>query len=466
MAEKEDSLCRVDWKLGQALMPDHFLKQEESLRLEWEVRFRHQPLPMWGVAELAWDEGHLRNKGHLLLTSLQLVFETGVLVDVPGNAHPPLLELPKAASGPVDIYVHLDSGPEVVKGGWSDNEGSFVELRLQKLILATELKKTAQPGFHLLRLAPLEVEAEGRAKQAPVGWRVDLSFVPAMVTTAAIPAFAEARFLALNAAIERWKDHLRKQSVEHCLAVHKRVEAVLYLRQARALGWELSQIARVSRAAQSTQAGSHRPRAPSIQAHPFELYRQLVSLYMDVFAFQSASLETFAGSEPLPCMYRHEELAEMFAEVEAAIEEQLERPAAGSPEWEFKPDSARSELRVCTLPKSLPVDAELYFLIHFTGTPPGTRSSPEEGPEPRLRGLKLASLPRLEALHARALPGISLERVHLVPFPHNFDSATVQFWRVRGGPEWSTAHAEGAVAYDATGRAAHRSFLYSPNVRS
>lgn len=465
MAEKEDSLCRVDWKLGQALMPDHFLRQEESLRLEWEVRSRHQPLPMWGVSELAWHEGHLRSKGHLLLTSLQVVFETGVLIDVPGNAHPPLLELPKPALGPVDIYVHLDSTPGVVKGDWDDGEGSFVELRLQRLILSTQLEITAQPGLRLLRLVPLEVEPEGKPKQAPVGWKVDLSFVPAMVTTAAIPVFAEARFVAINAAIERWKELLRNQSVERCLAVHKRVEAAQYLRKARMLGWELRQMARVSRAAEPLEPSPRPRRVPGIQTHPFELYRQLVSLYMDIFAFQSGALEMLDGPEPLPCLYRHEELAEMFAEVETAIQEQLERPPAGSPEWEFKADPTQPERWVCDLPKSLPVDAELYFLIHFTGAPPVARPSFEEGPEPRLLGLKLGSPTRLGALHARALPGITLERVHLVVFPHNFDSASVQFWRVKPGPEWTNAHAERRVAYDATGRAAHRSFLYSPDVR-
>jgi predicted component of type VI protein secretion system len=77
----------------------------------------------------------------------------------------------------------------------------------------------------------------------------------------------------------------------------------------------------------------------------------------------------------------------------------------------------------------------------------------------------LAAPERLESVHRRELPGIPLERVKLVPFPHDFDASTVQFCRVRPGDEWAWAHAARAIAYDATGRPRHKSFLYCPNAR-
>src|SRR3954470_17145209 len=148
MAEAR-SLCRIDWKLGQALMPDHFLWQEDSLRHEWELRFSHQSLPLWGVVDLAWDEVLLRTTGRLLIDRLQVVFETGLLVDVPGNARPVSIDLPKPGNDPVDLFIHLESEPEVVKSSWSDKEGSLVELRMQKLALATAPLATPLPGLRL-----------------------------------------------------------------------------------------------------------------------------------------------------------------------------------------------------------------------------------------------------------------------------------------------------------------------------
>src|SRR5262245_51530070 len=103
------SLCRIDWKLGQALMPDHFLWQEDSLRREWEVRLSHQALPTWGVAAFEWDEEMLKAKGRLLIKRLQLVFPTGLLIDVPGNTQQAAFDLPPPQRDPIDIYVHLDS---------------------------------------------------------------------------------------------------------------------------------------------------------------------------------------------------------------------------------------------------------------------------------------------------------------------------------------------------------------------
>jgi type VI secretion system protein ImpJ len=454
----------VDWKLGQALMPDHFLWQEDSLRREWELRFAHRSLPMWGVAALAWDDELLRAKGRLLIRRLQLVFETGTLVDVPGNARQVWIDLPKKGDS-VDIYLHLDSTPEVAKGELTDQEGRFVELRWQKLFLATKPVKTPLPGFKLLRLSRLSNDTPGQPKQETSGWQIDPSFVPALITTTGFAPFADLRLSKLNGVIEIWKEMLRKQSVESCLAVHKRVEAAGYLRQVRGLGWELRQVS-PSLDTLPDQQGVDRRQAPAIQAHPFELYRQLVALYLDIFSFQCGPLQIIEKAEPVPCLYQHEELAKCFEEVEDAIDAELARPRAKSPAWAFTPPPypAASVPSVCVFPSKIPLETELYFLIQLDEQREDVTTT-EEGIARCMLGLKLAAPARLEAVHQRALPGIVLERVKLIPFPHNFDSASVQFWRVKRCPEWTLAHEEGAIAYYPSGRPHHNSFLYSPDVR-
>ena len=458
------SLCRIDWKLGQALMPDHFLWQEDSLRREWEVRLSHQALPTWGVAAFEWDEEMLRAKGRLLIKRLQLVFPTGLLIDVPGNTQQASFDLPPPQREPIDVYVHLDSEPEIFKGPWHDKEGSFVELRVQKLQIAERLLQTPQPGFRLLRLAPLVDESKPGPARAPLGWKVDTGFAPALITLGGFMPFAQARFLKLSRAIERWKELLRRQSVENTLAVHKRVEAALYLRHSRMLDWELRQIA-ASIGAPTGESIDDRRRTPGVQAHPFELFRQLVALYVDIFSYRSGPLQTMAGAEPLACPYQHDDLMACFGQVERAIEEELSRPGAGSPEWAFTPLRPGSSIQVCNFPESLPLDAELYFLVQFEEDEREPGALGHGGLDPRLLGLKLAAPERLDSVHRRVLPGIPLERVKLVPFPHDFDSSTVQFCRVKPGDEWAWAHAARAIAYDAAGRPRHKSFLYCPNVR-
>jgi type VI secretion system protein ImpJ len=467
MAESA-SLCRVDWKLGQALMPDHFLWQEDSLRREWEQRSLHQALPMWGVVDLAWDEALLATSGRLLITRLELVFETGVLVDVPGNARPVSLELPKPETQPIDLYLHLDSEPEVIKGGWSDGEGSLIELRMQKLVLATEPLRTPLPGFHLLRLRPNSIDAPSRPKEKATGWKIDPAYTPPLVSLFSLREFGLRRFENLNRALIRWKDKLRAHAVENALGVHKRVQASLYLRQAQGLTWYLRQVspalteqalASDERARQGTPS-----KIPSIHVHPFELFTQLVALYLDVFAFRCGPLQTIQREEPAAFLYDHEALSQCFEAIEAAIEKELSRPGAASPEWSFSRDAQHPDRQICKLPEGLSADCELYFLVQLGGDPEEIEAG-SDGLDVRLSGLKLAAPERLEPIQRRVLPGIPLERVRLLPFPHDFDPNTVQFYRIKHGPEWRWAHEAGAISYCHGGRKIQRSFLYSPEVR-
>ena len=446
-------------------MPDHFLWQEDSLRHEWELRSFHQPMPMWGVVDLGWDEVLLRTTGRLSLDRLQLVFETGLLVDVPGNARPVSIDLPKPGNTPIDLFLHLESEPEIVKSSWSDKEGSLVELRMQKLALATAPLKTPLPGVHLLRLRPWSDAPEG-PDRAPTGWALDPGFAPPLVNVFGLREFGLTRFSVFNRCLERWKDALRRRAVENALGVHKRVEASMYLRRAQSLAWYLRQVSPVLAPADAPRPEPDRRQAPALIAHPFELFARLVDLYLDVFAFRCGPLQTIQKAEPAPCIYQHEDLAGSFGAVEAALEEELSRPGAGSPEWAFRVDGQATDRLVCAFPESLAPDAELYFLVQFEADGADAARATGEGLDPRLLGLKLAAPERLEAVTRRVLPGIPFERVRLVPFPHDFDPVNVQFYRLKHGSEWAWAHAAGAIAYCPGARGIRQSFLYSPDVRA
>ena len=95
--------------MGQALLPEHFYAQEESLRGEAGIRFRMRSAPSWGLASLTWDEFQLL-KGIISVQELTLVLPSGALVDIPGS-HIAVSALPEAPAGMeidrVDVIIRL-----------------------------------------------------------------------------------------------------------------------------------------------------------------------------------------------------------------------------------------------------------------------------------------------------------------------------------------------------------------------
>lgn len=466
MAE-ENSLCRVDWKLGQALMPGHFLWQEDSLRREWEERFAHQAKPLWGVFAIEWDEALLRNAGRLQLNRLQLVFESGLLIDIPGNATPVALDLPKDGHEPVDVYLYAKSAPEIAKTDQKLPEGNLVELRVQSLELSLQSSRMEPVrGFHLGRFRPVEAEDPGVGKSAP-GWEWDLDYLPPLVTFSALAPFAK-RFVSFcDEALAEFKRLLVRAATENTLAVHKRTEALISLRNVHLLNWRLRQLAGVydepeSRGKLDGRLGSFSA-GPTVGAHPFDVFEWLVQLYFDVHCFRSEPHDLLYRDGPRLIRYQHQALADCFGELRSVLEGELYRSTEQSREWAFVQDPKDSSRFTCQLPSWLREDSEVYFLVQFEGRRrPG--SDEDQELDRQLLSLKLASPGRLVSVERSVLAGIPYRRLRLVPFPHNFDATRVHFYRLEPGHEWSHALREKAVVFRAEYRGVVQAcFLYSPD---
>ena len=52
-------LARVRWKMGQALLPEHFVAQEEALLAHSQLRSKIGGLPSYGFASLRWNDSLL-----------------------------------------------------------------------------------------------------------------------------------------------------------------------------------------------------------------------------------------------------------------------------------------------------------------------------------------------------------------------------------------------------------------------
>ena len=55
-----ERLARVNWRMGQTLLPEHFGAQEQSLLADIATRFGLLGLPLYGIGRLTWNESLLQ----------------------------------------------------------------------------------------------------------------------------------------------------------------------------------------------------------------------------------------------------------------------------------------------------------------------------------------------------------------------------------------------------------------------
>src|SRR5690606_18585000 len=178
----------------------------------------------------------------------------------------------------------------------------------------------------------------------------------------------------------------RSQALENSIAVHKRVEAQLLIRSAYELQWFLHQLS--PNLEPRNEEERERSQQPALKVHPFDFYERAVRLYLDLYSFRTTPQQLSLRPKPIQLLYQHESLASCFEQLEAAISNELDRPRADSPQWQFVEDVAG--LSVCELPPTLRSEAELYLLIQFTRDSDEFAEEAEGGLDSRLLGLKLA----------------------------------------------------------------------------
>lgn len=77
-------LKRVDWQLGQPLLPMHLVAQEDSLIANLNFYIQNLGIPYFGIGNLKWDD-KLLSQGVVSISKLTVIFPNGDLVDVPDN---------------------------------------------------------------------------------------------------------------------------------------------------------------------------------------------------------------------------------------------------------------------------------------------------------------------------------------------------------------------------------------------
>ena len=405
-------MSRVYWHMGQALLPEHFYAQEESLREEIAARFEIRREPAWGVVCLLWDEFRLR-KGTIAIQELSLLLRSGILIDVPGNAAPAQLDLSVAGVTRSHVYLHLQSAHETITEPQGPTGESGIQRIVQKIELST--KAYSETGAEVFPLAEVACGADGI-------WELLPNFCPAVAQVGAEPFFKSV--LARMAAVaDALRELVKKELSDNHLAAEGQATTKQCLRGLYAFQAFLSDV-----------KGGIRP-------HPYALFCALRELYLDVCLFREVHPERLSQG------YDHEALAGCIGGLLEELEQQVQIVRADLPYAEFEALDGRY---VCRFDARLRRAKDVYFLVQKT-----TVSAKLD-----LRRVKLASASRIQVVHQRALRGIPFERLESPPFVHGLAS-TVEFYALRPGEEWDYAVSEGnLVLFDTPQLHGCRLYLY------
>jgi type VI secretion system protein ImpJ len=162
-----------------------------------------------------------------------------------------------------------------------------------------------------------------------------------------------------------------------------------------------------------------------VHHHPYELYRALRSLSIDVCVFRG--IHPAESERP----YSHEDLAVCFDAVLSSLEEQVQISGQRIPYVEFK---RREGMLVCELTGEARRAKDFFLLVQ----------KPQVATKADLSRIKLASESRIHTVYERALRGIPIQRLDNPPFFRGI-SANVEFFAITAGQEWDYAIREGLV---------------------
>jgi type VI secretion system protein ImpJ len=397
--------------MGQALLPEHFYAQEQSLREEFHLRLRSQLAPYWGVALLKWDEFELL-KGIISIQELTLVLPSGTLIDVPGNTGPAFLNLNATGATAASVFVHLASSFEVVDVGAGDGAES-IERIVQKIQLSTNAyAEGSAQSFHL---ADFQCGPDNT-------WSMSPNYLPPHLLVGRSPFF-EPYLARMDAILRATRQALTTEVQDNYLAVEGSTSA-------RA---SLGPLFRLQALLGDLRAGVHQ--------HPYVLFEALRGLYIDLCVHRGVSPTVI--EKP----YAHDELAGCFAGLLDWLEEQAQINKQTIPYVEFVRETG---MLVCQLGKDIRRARDVYLLLQ----------KPQVAMTVDVSRVKLASESRIGVVYERALRGIPYTKVDNVPFKHGLAS-TVEFYQVSPGQEWDHAVRDGRVVlYDAPVLAGCRLYLY------
>jgi len=416
MRDLAGKLARVQWRMGQALLPEHLEAQEEAMMANVELRFGGFPAPLYGFSRIEWSQGLLQ-RGVLSLSRATLVMPSGVLVDIPGNTRSEPFGLDALGVSRATIFCHLLPGADQAPAdqtGWQAETNAKVPRLTYELALSTE--QSISGTLSALKLGSFEKRPDGQ-------WMLCDDYVPPLscIGTSAflMPALAELGE-TLNAFVYRLLEETYSAPDGGGSFASKDTLFVVYRIQ-RMLG----------------------DLAGEIKFHPFEVYEGLRDLYVAICLYHHSVPERAKEH------YKHEDIAGRFNEVLSALRDHLTTSSHDVPYVSFVQNDGVWQ---ADLPREVHTARQVFLLVQ--------KSSVTQTIE--LSDLKLASPNRLPTVHRMALDGIPLKAVARPAAAQSF-GPEIEFLEINRGEEWQHALRQSQVVFYATqqGNASgHRFYLY------
>lgn len=393
-------LARVRWQMGQTLLPEHFLAQEEALVADTVMRFRMSGIPAYGVAALKWNES-LISEGVFSIQAITLVMPSGLLLDVPGNAVSAPFNLNIPGSTTVPVYCHMMGETSPSKNeeeDWQEREEGAIPRMVYQLIMSSEQSHSG--AFETIKLAEFVKDPEGT-------WQLCQDFIPPLLQVGTSP-FLMADFDKFADALELFQYNLT-------------LDAASYLSGSGLFKVEqcLKSVYQIQRFLTNLRTQVH--------IHPYYVYEALKNFYIEVCFYKSTVPEHLANP------YNHDQLAACFGEILEPLEAQMKLVEVASP---YLPFGFGDGLYQIQLPPEMREAKDVYLLVqksHVSKTI-------------SLEDLKLASGSRISLVHRLALQGIGLKKVDQPSFQHSF-GPEVDFFQIIAGEEWDHALKELSLAF-------------------
>jgi type VI secretion system protein ImpJ len=382
--------------MGQALLPEHFYGQEQSLREEVNLRLRMSPAPGWGLGTLQWD-GFQLLKGIISIQELTLILPSGTMIDIPGNTAPALLSLKTVGATRASIYVHLQSGFDIVHVEAGDVAEEGIERVVQKIELSSN--PTSTTGVQMFKLAEFECGPDGT-------WSLRPDFLPPSLQVGPSPFF-DMYLERMSAILRTFQQLLMAEIQENHLSGDNQATAKQCLHGVYTFQAMLGDLKN------------------EVRHHPYDVFRALRALYIDVCIF--------GGAQPaeLARPYVHEDIAGCW---KALLEEMERLLKVGRQEIPYLEFQRKEGLYVCEIDLNIKRARDVYLLIQ----------KPQVSMRLDLGRVKMASASRIHTVHERALSGIPFTPLEKPPFHHGL-SSSVEFFTVTPGPEWDYAIRDGKV---------------------
>ncbi|MCH2205679.1 MAG: type VI secretion system baseplate subunit TssK [Lentisphaerales bacterium] len=397
-----EKLPRVHWQLGQPLLPDHFVTQEEALLADAEYRFRLGGLPHHGVAEMEWRTSLLDDEV-LSLSKLTIKTPSGLLLAIPGNAKlASPLNLQAVGSTRVQVYCHVTKINEVgsdMQESTNANEKDLVSRSIYELHLSSEAG--FQGSFESIKIAEF-------TKNVETSWELSESFVPPLLMIGQSP-FLQKPLKELAMQLDVFRERLINEtastiSAENMLAAKACLQRVFGMQR---LLLNLNN---------------------QINLHPYIVYERFLEFYASVCTYQNSPPEMVSKA-----IYQHDDLAEIFNKV---ISQLLGEMKSGKSRVPYLPFEYTNGRYTCDLPQEVREATSIYLLIQKKHIQSKFNIS----------NVKLSSPSRSPLVHKLALPGVPFKSISQLPFQHSFGSE-VDFYEVNLGEEWDYVLKELSVVF-------------------